>query len=122
MACRKLGKPGLVCRTRTQRLESSNTQIADVDTLNDEDFKKYCRNKIESSMVTHLTDLVLRRMNLAMRGKLTQNRLKICVDVMAQAFEWTTKQQLKEIEDLNKTWLSPSLKQDLNRIICTFKS
>ena len=119
VACRKLGRPGLACRTRTQLLESSHTEIVDVDTLNDKDFRKYCCNKVDNSMAIHLTDLVLRRMDLAMRGKLTLERLKICVDVMTQAFAWSAAQQLKEIENLNKTWLSPDLKKDLNRMINT---
>ena len=119
VACRKLGKPKLACRTRTQPLEGSNTKAVDVETLSDKDFRMYCYNKVDGSMAIHLTDLVLRRMNLAMRGKLTLERLKICLDVMAQTFEWSTAQKTKEIEDLNKTWLSHNLKQDINKMINT---
>jgi len=117
MACHKLGKPELDCRTRTQPLEGSNTATNDVETLNDEDFRKYCCYKVDNSMAVHLTDLVLRRMNLAMRGQLTLERLKICLDVMSQAFEWNAEQQIKEINDLRKTWLSPNIKQNLNKMV-----
>lgn len=121
MACSKLDKPKLACRTRTQPLENSNTTAVDVENLNSKDFKKYCCNKIDNTMAIHLTDLVLRRMNLAMQGELTLERLKICVDVMAQAFEWNTEKKAKEIEDLNNTWLNPNLKKDLNKMMTTFE-
>lgn len=117
LACKKLGRRGLACSTRTQPLENSNTKNVDIETLNDEEFRKFCCTMIDDSMAIHLTDLVLRRMSLVMRGKLTLERLKICLDVMEQAYGWSADQKAEEIENLNKTWLTPNLKQDLSTMI-----
>ena len=117
MACRKLHKPLLSCSTRTQALENSTTKTVDPAELNDEAFKTYCENKIDDTWALHLDDLVLRRMTLAMQGKLSLDKLKICLKVMSKKLNWNQEQQIKEINSLSKSWLSHKLKQDLKLMI-----
>lgn len=117
LACRKLDRPQLTCSTRTTPLENSDADNIDAESLSDKDFREYCCSKVENSMAMHLTDLVLRRMNLAMQGKLTLEKLKICMEVMVQAYDWNDSQIAGEIEELSKTWLSPELKHELTMMI-----
>lgn len=116
MICTKLGKAQLTCQTRTKSLENSNTEAVDPETLDDQEFRGFCQYQIDNSMATHLTDLVLRRMNLAIRGKLTATRLNICVDVLSRSFNWDAEQRANEIEKMSKIWLSQDIQQNLNSL------
>lgn len=112
----KLGKSKVDCRTRTEQLNGSYTSSEELAAFNEADFKKYCQDQIDNTMVLHLTDLVLRRMDLVAQGLLTQDKLAICVEVMSQEFEWSSKNMLEEIEMLKKIWLNPILKQNLENV------
>ncbi len=117
MVCHKLGRPVEKCCTRTKPLEDSGKEVIKVDNLDDQEFNMYCLDKINHSMAVHLTDLVLRRMNLATRGKLSPEKLDICVEMMSHHFGWSAERQQRELTGLNQTWLSPGLKQQLARLM-----
>jgi glycerol-3-phosphate dehydrogenase len=111
IACRKLGKKNIVCGTKTQPLSGSSTELIEAENLNDVDFRKYCNDKINKTMAIHLTDLALRRMNLPIQGKLTPNKLAICIDALAQNFDWNEDRKTKESNDLSKALLNTSFHQ-----------
>jgi glycerol-3-phosphate dehydrogenase len=117
IACYKLGKANQKCHTRTKPLDGSTTELIDVETINDVDFRKYCNDKIKKTMAVHLTDLVLRRMNLTMQGKLTPDKLTICRDVLAEKFSWNEKEKTTEINNLNKALLRSSPSKNLDKIL-----
>jgi len=117
IACRKLGKPNLACRTRTQPLHGSNTEFIDAESLSNVNFTKYCNDKVNETMAIHLTDLVLRRMNITMQGKLTASKLAICIDVLTKNFGWNEDKKVKEINNLKKALLSSSFRKDLDKML-----
>ena len=116
LAFRKLGKKDPGCLTKKQPLEGSTKATIEVEKLDHDGFSRFCRDQIKNSMAIHLSDLVLRRMNLAMQGQLNLERLTFCLELMSKEFDWSSKQQLREVQDLTKIWLSPDLKQNIKKL------
>jgi glycerol-3-phosphate dehydrogenase len=114
LICRELGNSYLKCVTRTLPIEQSHLIQPDSDFFDTLSFGQFCQDQVEHSMVQHLTDLVLRRMDLAARGILTAAQLEICLETMSRSLGWDFAKKINELESLKSACPDPDLRENIN--------
>jgi glycerol-3-phosphate dehydrogenase len=86
---------------RPRKASTANLKIGTVDTPNPD-----IKTIISSEDIMHLDDLIFRRTNTAMLGRITDNNLNELADLAAQLLEWGNDQKAKEIARVRKILLS----------------
>ena len=104
------------CQTRTKSLPGLNEKSTDLEDLDEDAFSARCKQIIEQTAVVNLSDLLLRRMDLAARGLLTKDHLERCVQALIDVKSWDQAQTLEELNDLDNTWFNPSLRSDITEL------
>lgn len=77
--------------------EIGTTLLPDTDTVSSAEITWIARNEL----VLHLSDIVLRRMTLAIDGALTTDNLAAIADILAAEFGWSDERKAQEIEVVN---------------------
>lgn len=113
LACKKLGTGRLSCKTHKIPLGKADKELPDLTTLSLDELREFCEDQIENTMAIHLTDLVFRRLDLAMRGRLTPDKLELCVDILTTHFDWSEERKRQELNELKSFWLGPQLREVL---------
>ena len=101
------------CQTRTKPFPGVNEQTAAIEDLTEDAFLEHCKQIIRQTAVVNLSDLILRRMDLAARNLLTKSRLELCIEALVSVKSMDSSQISKEIESFDSIWLHSSLKKDL---------
>ena len=103
----KLNLPDRKSLTGTTPIGSDYYVLTDSDSQKEQNFREYIMYQLENTMVIHLHDLVLRRMDLLARNKFSITQLRTCIDVMSETYQWNNSQILDELDRLAKSCFAP---------------
>ncbi len=87
------------CRTRTQRLPDYASTPSEAAGLDDAGLRAFVMKHITETQARHLDDIVLRRTNDLVLGRLTAQQLMIIEDAMAAHFSWTYETRNTEVRN-----------------------
>ena len=116
LAFRKLEKTDPGCKTKILPLEKSTEQLIDTDKLGADEFAQFCRYQVEHNMAIRLSDLLLRRMHIAVCNNISKDKILKALAVMAEHYSWTNERQIEELHALKKYWLNSKIHQELELI------
>lgn len=108
----KLGNTA-ACTTEYQPIEDALNLPHQIHGLSNNELNAFCHAHIEHSMTVNLTDLVLRRSNDLVLGRLTIEQLIVVARTLQKHFNWSHDQQARQLTMLLDCWLPTRLRQQL---------
>lgn len=105
------------CQTR-QTAVPDTPQLGDrAQGLTDAQLRAFVENHIAQTQAHHLDDIVLRRMDDLVLGKLTADQLRLIMSVMAAHFDWSVEQQQAELDRVLNRLHSSHYQQSIRRAL-----
>lgn len=111
------GKLGNTTRCKTHQTPLPHDELTDLHSQSDgAAIRDFCDVAIKHDMAVSLADLLTRRTDALMRGKLTAEQIATAGRYMATALNWDNIECDAQWQKLQKLWLAPDLRQQLTNL------
>ncbi len=101
------------CLTEHEMVVDQQALPFEAHALSNDELLAFCKAHIEHSMTVSISDLLLRRTNDTILGKLSFEQIKILANAMRSHFDWNTQQQDQQQQALLQNWLPNHLRTEL---------
>lgn len=94
------------CKTRREKIPDYKNMPHDTADLCNADLQKFTRLHIKHTQASSLCDVVLRRTNDLVLGRLTPDQVNIIMHTLAEHFKWSESQLTSEVKQLLNSGIS----------------
>lgn len=99
------------CQTRRAPIPDYNTMPHECSHLDDDALQAFVMKHVSETQANCLDDIVLRRTNDLVLGRLLPKQIKVIADALSRHFQWSEKRLQAEVNQLLSSGLSPHYRQ-----------